>query len=116
MCLHEYFQENCRYVSDCFRRLKYTYWAASHPNIMTPRPIQQKGPTFLGNCCPFSHFLTHFLPLQVSISIFSQHLLTRILENLFHALKVTQSKYHLIWTPRSKKIQFQSSLFRGAYL
>ena len=56
MCLHKYFQENCRYDSYCFRRLKYTYWATSHPNIMTPRPIQQKGPTFLGNCCLFSHF------------------------------------------------------------
>ena len=56
MCLHKYFQKNCRYDSYCFRRLKYTYWATSHPNIMTPRPIQQKGPTFLGNCCLFSHF------------------------------------------------------------
>ena len=56
MCLHEYFQGNCRYASDCFRRLKYTYWATSHTNIMTPRPIQQKGPTFLGNGCLFSHF------------------------------------------------------------
>ena len=43
-------------ISYCFRRLKYTYWATSHPNIMIPKPIQQKGPTFLGNCCLFSHF------------------------------------------------------------
>mgnify|MGYP007125876350 CR=1 FL=1 len=60
MCLHKYFQENCRYDSDCFRRLKYTHWATSHLNIMTSRPIQQKGPTFLDNCCLFSHFLPIF--------------------------------------------------------
>ena len=69
MCLHEYFQENCRYASDCFRRLKYTYQATSHPNIMTPRPIQQKGPTFLGNCCLFSHFDTFFTFTSLNINI-----------------------------------------------
>ena len=69
MCLHEYFQENCRYVSDCFRRLKYTYWATSHPNIMTPRPIQQKGPTFSGNCCLFSHFDPFFTFTSLNINI-----------------------------------------------
>ena len=37
--LHKYFQEDCRYDSDCFRRLKYTLWATSHPNIMAQRPI-----------------------------------------------------------------------------
>ena len=41
-------------------------------------------------------------------------MLTKISGKVFHALKVPQSKYHLIWTSRSKKNEFQRSLFRGA--
>ena len=114
MCLHIYFQEDCRYDSDCFRRLIYTHWTTSHPNIMTPRPIQQKRPTFQVNSCLFDNFDEFFTYIDLNINIQSTPvLLTKILENVFHALKLPQSKYHLIWTPRSKENQFQRSLFRG---
>ena len=113
MCLHKYFQEDCRYDSDCFRSLIHTYWTTSHRNIMTPKTNIAKTPHLLGQQLPFWLFLTKFLPTGASISIFSQQLLTKILENVFLALKLPQSKYHLIWTPRSKENQFQRSLFRG---
>ena len=70
-------------------------------------------PHLWGQQLPFWRFLTSFLPTETSISICSQHLLTKILENVFQALKLPHSKYHFIWTPRSKENQFQRSLFRG---
>ena len=72
-----------------------------------------KTPHLWGQQLPFWRFLTSFLPTEASISIFSQHLLTKVLGNVFHAPKLPQSKYHLIWTPKSKENQFQRSLFRG---
>ena len=112
MCLHKYFQEDCRYDSDCFRRLIYTHWTTSHSNIMTPRPIQQKCPTFQINSCLFDEFFT-YRGLNINIQS-TPVLLTKILENVFHALKLPQSQYHLIWTPKfkSKENEFQRS-FRG---
>ena len=83
------------------------------PEYHDPKTNIAKTPHLLGQQLPFWRFLTSFLPTEASISIFSQHLLTKILENVFHALKLPQSKYHLIWTPRSKENQFQRSLFRG---
>ena len=84
------------------------------PNIMTPRPIQQKGLTFLSNCCLFCNFRPIFDLYKSEYQyLVNTVLLTRILENVFHALKMLQSRYHLVWTPRSKKNQFQRS-FRGA--
>eukprot|EP00493_Phyllostaurus_siculus_P002284 UN02296 len=37
--------------------------------------------------------------------------LTKIWGIVFHALKLPQSKYHLIWTLRSEENEFQRSLF-----
>ena len=83
------------------------------PEYHDPKTNIAKTPHLLGQQLPFWRFLTSFWTTKASIAIFSQHLLTKILENVFHALKLPQSKYHLIWTPRSKENQFQRSLFRG---
>ena len=46
MQLHKYFQEDCRYHSDCFRRLIYTHWTTSHSNIMTQDQYSKNAPHF----------------------------------------------------------------------
>ena len=41
MRVHEYFQEGCRYDSDCSRGLKHTPWATSDSNIMAQDPYNK---------------------------------------------------------------------------
>ena len=65
--------------------------------IWWPHPFNQQ--------LHFWRFLTFFIYIAL-ISLFSQHnnvMLTKSLENLFHVLEIPQSKYHLIWTLRSKE-------------
>ena len=97
-----------RYDCNCFRRLLYTPWVTSHPNIIAVNRILQKIPWFLVNSCLFWHFWENW-HIRHPISKFSQHPLTKNSENVLHALKSPHTKYHVIIITSSKKIQFWRS-------
>ena len=95
--LCQYFPEDYRYDCNCFPRLFYTPWANSHPNIMAVNKILQNLPLVLVNSCLFwRFFLGRFWHIRHQISEFSQHLLTKSLENVYYALKSPHPKYHII--------------------
>ena len=61
----QYFPGDHRYDCNCFRRLLYTPWATSDPNIMAVNRILQKPPWLLLNSCLFWHFWGVFDILDV---------------------------------------------------
>ena len=98
--LCQYFPEDYTYDCNCFPRLFYTSWATSHPNIMAVNMILQT-PLDFSQQLPFLAFLGRFWHIKHKISKFSQHLLTKNLENVCHALNSPHPKYHVIIMTRS---------------
>ena len=107
--LWQYFPEDHRYDCNCFRSLSYTPRATSHPNIIAVNRILQNPPLIFSQQLPFLAFLGRFWHIRHPISKFSQHLLTKNSENVFHAIKSPHPKYHVIIITSSKKIRFWKS-------
>ena len=96
----QYFPEDYRYDCNCFPRLFYTPWATFHPNIMAVKQILQP-PLDFSQQLPFLAFFGRFWHIRHQISNFRQHLLTKNLENVCHALKSPHPKYHAFIITRS---------------
>ena len=75
-------------------------------------PYSKKAPHFQKTVAFLAILNPFFTYRGLNINIQSTPVVN-ILENVFHALKLPQYKYHLIWTSRSKENEFQRSLFRG---
>ena len=107
--LCQYFPEDHKYDCNCFRRLLYTPWATSHPNIMAVNRILQNPPWFLVNSCLFWHFWGDFDISDIQYQNLVNTCWPKNSENVFHAPKSPHPKYYVIIITGSKKIQFWRS-------
>ena len=112
MCLHKYFQEDLYMILIVFVGsntpfgLPLTRISCHKDPCSKKAPLFEKTAAFLAI---FNPFLT-YKGLNINFQS-TPVLLTKFSENVFLALKVPQSKYHLLWTSRSKK----KINFKGRY-
>ena len=97
-----------KYYSDIsfgFTRVEHTLLAFFHPNMNTRNSITQKPPPIYPSR-PFLAVFRVFLTKMYQKKLFSQHLLTKILESVVWPIKCAHLKHHIHTTSTSLEILF----------
>ena len=89
----DFFQNHERYKKIVFTGMDWMPWGTFKPNIGSLNPETKKNPLLFSQQLPFLHFFGCFWPKWTSRSTFRQHMLTKILRHLSHALKSPHFRY-----------------------
>ena len=100
----KFLNELNRYDPKGFTVVQDTLWGFFDQHINAIDFKTKKTPCPLGDTSIFELFQGVFHQQAAKKQHFSQHLLTKILENVFWTLIITHLKYHVNTTSRSKKI------------